>query len=257
LRTRSGIGRWLPLVLTAVVLGVLAVALAVRFAGPTAASDPSTTPEATVAADVFAACESCHADYLAGPTSSPGLVFDHQTHLARGAACVDCHAGAAGHQGSPVPRMAACFACHEGRKASKDCAYCHSNLDEIAPGYGEPTVHVVVDPEQKASCARCHDVATFCADCHGLEIPHPAGWSKDHGQIGQNQSSVCVKCHQSRDGQFCVRCHGMEMPHPQYWYSEHASVATPDPKACNLCHRDAPVFCDRCHQTLPKTGSGG
>ena len=254
---RSRIGRRLPLALTALVLGVLAVALAVRFAGPTAASDPSTTPQAAVGTEVFAACESCHAGYLAGPPQSPGLVFNHQTHLTRGAACVDCHAGATGHQGSPAPKMAGCFACHEGRKASKDCEYCHSNLDQIAPGHGEPTVHVAIDSAQKSSCAKCHDVGTFCSDCHGLEIPHPADWLQAHGPLGLNQSSVCVKCHQSRDSLFCVRCHGVEMPHPQYWYSEHASVAALEPAACNLCHEDAPVFCDRCHQTLPAAGSGG
>jgi hypothetical protein len=255
--SRSRIARWLPLALTGLMLAVLTVVLAVRFAGPTVASSPSTTVQAAPGADVFAACESCHPGFLAGPPLSPGLVFDHQTHLARGAACADCHAGAVGHQGSPAPKMAACFACHEGRKAPKDCEYCHSNLDQIAPGYGEPMVHLVIDPAQKATCAKCHDVGTFCVDCHGLDIPHPVDWLKTHGQLGLNQSDVCAKCHQSRDSRFCVTCHGLEMPHPQYWYTEHATVAAQDSKACNLCHEDAPVFCDSCHQSLSTAGSGG
>ena len=254
---RARIARRLPLVLAVLVLVVLAVALAIRFSASTAASGPSTTLHEAVDTDATAACESCHPDYLAGPPSSPGLVFDHQTHLARGAACVDCHAGAVGHGGSPAPTMAGCFACHEDRRAPEDCEYCHSNIDQIAPGYTEPMVNVSVDPEQKASCAKCHDVETFCVDCHGLEMPHPADWLTEHGQLGLNQSDICIKCHQSQDSQFCVDCHGLEMPHPQYWYAEHASVAAEDPGACNVCHEDAPAFCDSCHQALPTTGSGG
>jgi hypothetical protein len=249
--------RLLPVAL-ALVLAAVVGAVSLHAATPSGAADASTSAQNGVTeTDVFAACEGCHPGYATQPPASPGLIFDHRTHTARGAACIDCHASATGHAGAPAPPMSACFACHEGRKAPADCAYCHSNLDVIAPDLGNPRVHVGVDAQDKATCAGCHDVPAFCTDCHGLEIPHPSDWLPTHGGLGQEQAGLCVKCHQSKDAQFCVRCHGMEMPHPPYWISTHRETATANPASCNLCHKDAPTFCDRCHQAQGIPGAGG
>jgi hypothetical protein len=251
-------GRGALVAVSACLVLAVSIGLAVHLATPTSALDASTSAqERAASADAFSACGSCHPDYQTRPPATPGLIFNHQTHLARGAACPACHATAVGHAGAPAPAMSSCFACHEGRKASADCTYCHSNLNEIAPGIGEPSVHVATDPKKKETCAACHDVETFCIDCHGLDIPHPADWLATHGTLGLDRSSLCVKCHQSRDAQFCVRCHGMEMPHPQYWISTHKETAGRDPASCNLCHKDPVAFCDRCHQARGASGSGG
>jgi c(7)-type cytochrome triheme protein len=80
-----------------------------------------------------------------GPVSYRGagegdVIFDHGLHAARGFACADCHTslGGSGRQlfatrkialidRAAHDRDAFCFACHDGKKASKDCGYCHRN----------------------------------------------------------------------------------------------------------------------------------
>jgi hypothetical protein len=259
---------WKRVLFVLAALAVLAVAatLALTLARPSAtagatttaqtttaqtitAADSTTTAQTTTTAGtgVFASCEGCHPDYLTKLPATPGLIFSHLSHLARGAGCAQCHPTTAGHQGTPTPTMASCFACHDDKKAPSDCSYCHSNVSEIAPGLGQPSVHVPVSATDKATCVRCHDVPAFCFDCHGVVIPHPPDWLQTHGVQGQTNSQVCVKCHQSKDSQFCVRCHGMEMPHPAYWYSNHGPTVEQDPQSCNLCHKNTPEFCDSCH----------
>jgi hypothetical protein len=195
----------------------------------------------------FRTCEVCHPDYLEQPGTDGDLVFSHPTHLDQDIDCVTCHEPPLGHFETPAPMMMACLSCHQGETAPNECMNCHRKLDEIAPGVLEPAVHLSPDPKTRETCDKCHDVDTWCEQCHGLIMPHPLGWRRDHGEMALRQSDVCVKCHQSKDKTFCVRCHGLGMPHPSYWFDSHGDIAENSPTTCAYCHTDAPRYCDRCH----------
>jgi hypothetical protein len=144
--------------------------------------------------------------------------------------------------------MVTCLSCHQGETAPNDCKNCHRKLDEIAPGLDEPVVHLKPDVASRRTCEKCHDVSTWCEQCHGVVMPHPAAWRQIHGGYAESQPQDCEKCHQSRDKSFCVRCHGVEMPHPAYWYSNHGDIAAANPDGCTLCHTEGESFCNDCHR---------
>ncbi|MHB0980386.1 MAG: cytochrome c3 family protein [Thermoleophilia bacterium] len=197
----------------------------------------------------FRTCEVCHADFLEKPVQDVDhdLIFSHEVHLDRGFECVTCHEPPLGHFDTPAPMMVACLQCHDSETAPNDCANCHRKIDEIAPGLDEPVVHLDPNIFTRKSCEKCHDVKVWCEECHGVEMPHPAGWQKAHPVFAKSHADTCVKCHQSRDPNFCVTCHGVEMPHPAFWYSSHGDVAGANPKVCARCHPDSPRFCNQCH----------
>jgi len=211
-------------------------------------SDVSGAPE-QVEGEPFRTCEVCHPDFLSKPDQTPAndLIFSHQTHLGNEVKCVTCHEPPLGHFDTPAPMMMACLQCHEGDTAPNECAKCHRKIDEIAPGLDDPVVHLDPDIFTRESCAKCHDVATWCEQCHGVEMPHPSNWQDTHPTFVSTRSDTCVKCHQSRDVKFCVTCHGVEMPHPAYWYSSHGDVARSNGDSCARCHPSAPQFCNQCH----------
>ncbi len=197
----------------------------------------------------FRTCEVCHPDFLSKPPQTPenDLIFSHETHLANDVECVTCHERPLGHFDTPVPMMVACLQCHQGDTAPNECAKCHRKIDEIAPGLDEPVVHLDPDIFTRKSCEKCHDVNTWCEQCHGVEMPHPTDWLSAHTSVAAAGGDTCVKCHQSRDNTFCVRCHGVEMPHPPYWYSSHGDVAQNNEDVCARCHPSTPQFCNQCH----------
>jgi hypothetical protein len=143
--------------------------------------------------------------------------------------------------------MMTCLSCHEGETAPNDCKNCHRKLDEIAPGIDEPVVHLGPDVESRRTCEKCHEVETWCEQCHGVVMPHPENWQATHTQAAGENAQTCEKCHQSRDKTFCIRCHGVEMPHPAYWYSGHGDVARDNSESCQQCHPESPGFCNQCH----------
>lgn len=200
-----------------------------------------------VSGEPFRTCEVCHPDYLNRPAPNGDLVFSHKTHIDNEVRCSTCHVPPLGHFDTPAPMMMACLSCHEGETAPNDCKNCHRKLEEIAPGLGEPAVHLEPDAKTRKSCAKCHDVKVWCERCHGVEMPHPGSWRLQHGGIALGQSEVCVKCHQSVDKTFCIRCHSVEMPHPAYWYSGHGDIARANKTACFLCHPRGEEFCNQCH----------
>ncbi len=200
-----------------------------------------------VGGEPFRTCEACHPDYMEQPGTAGDLVFSHPVHIDQDIECVTCHEPPLGHFETPAPMMMACLSCHEGETAPNQCANCHRKLDEIAPGIDEPAVHLNPDPATRKTCEKCHDVQVWCEQCHGLIMPHPATWKKEHGEVALTQSDTCVKCHQSKDPTFCIDCHGVEMPHPAFWYSSHGDVAEANPDSCEGCHPPVLDLCNRCH----------
>lgn len=205
-------------------------------------------------------CEACHPDYMEQPGTEGDLIFSHATHLDQEIECVTCHEPPLGHFETPAPMMMACLSCHEGETAPNECENCHRKLEEIAPGVDEPAVHLDPDPKTRKTCAKCHDVDVWCEQCHGVIMPHPASWKKQHGELALTQSDVCVKCHQSKDPTFCIDCHGVEMPHPAFWWDSHGDVAEANPDSCQLCHPPVLDLCNRCHhagyQPTPQWAQG-
>ncbi len=197
----------------------------------------------------FRTCEVCHTDFLTMPPQTPedDLIFSHEVHLGQGLVCETCHRPPLGHFDAPAPMMMTCLSCHEGETAPHQCVNCHRRIDEIAPGYDEPVVHLDPDVSERRTCEKCHDVDVWCEQCHGLVMPHPTGWQASHTGFASSHADTCEKCHQSRDAAFCVRCHGVEMPHPAFWYSGHGDIAANNPSSCARCHPSSPQFCNACH----------
>jgi len=246
-------------------LALLALALGLLTGGSKAQTDSESTVESEQQAlpeqptdskpgapvesggEPFRTCVVCHPDYESQPGPTEDLIFSHKKHLDANVACATCHPTPLGHFGQPAPLMVTCLSCHQGETAPNDCKNCHRKLDEIAPGVDEPVVHLKPDARTRRTCEKCHDVGTWCEQCHGVVMPHPTAWPKIHGRYAESQPKDCVKCHQSKDKNFCVRCHGLEMPHPAYWYSNHGDIAAANPDACTLCHTEGQSFCNDCH----------
>lgn len=98
-------------------------------------------------------------------------------------------------------------------------------------------------------CETCH-VTTFCSDCHGLPMPHPADFSDDHGKLGKQDPKVCSTCHGPAD-RFCDDCHHgqsieFELDSSKPWLNQHMpAVQKLGANACFDCHN--PTFCANCH----------
>ena len=97
----------------------------------------------------------------------------------------------------------------------------------------------------RASAPRCHtkDDPKFCIDCHGLEMPHPRGWSDQPRQHRpEGPEAVRQKCHGKNS---CIKCHGLQMPHPAGWLSQHTSARSRRRACATSATRSS--FCFACH----------
>jgi hypothetical protein len=108
-------------------------------------------------------------------------------------------------------------------------------------------------------CSSCHS-KSFCTDCHGVPMPHPADFSKTHGPVGTKNPQVCAKCH-GLNTDFCNNCH--HGTHLNYKINPKVTWKVQHPLAVNQvgaagclqptgCH--SPTYCAVCHAnggTLP------
>jgi len=106
------------------------------------------------------------------------------------------------------------------------------------------------------TCSTCHDRSTFCADkCHGVEMPHPKGFSKDHKAAASKGLAVCAQCHdrgaktpavKASAVRFCEDCHHKGSSADVEWLQEHPGVVESKGTAgCFKCH--SPIACAKCH----------
>ncbi|MHB8761988.1 MAG: cytochrome c3 family protein [Coriobacteriia bacterium] len=115
----------------------------------------------------------------------------------------------------------------------------------LRPGY-EQTVN---------TCYTCHQ-KQFCTDCHGVEMPHPAEFSTDHGQAGLSNPASCAKCHARTEAEaagtgFCNACHHPAGSPDRSWLSQHFEpVRTGGAQQCFQCHN--PRYCSACHVDGPE-----
>jgi hypothetical protein len=100
-------------------------------------------------------------------------------------------------------------------------------------------------------CETCHVSDVFCNGCHGMEIPHPAGFVDGHAQTGAADPLVCATCHNTsgdpaNDERVCDQCHHDQGDPTQQWFPQHPGVVKEQGAGeCFGCHQE--LFCSSCH----------
>lgn len=173
-----------------------------------------------------APCEECHTTIF----TTPLLEGEHPS-----TGCSECHGNTVHppppQSPSPIsnPHPETWVDLH-GREANRNldtCATCHLLDQETGStcmachfrgGYPHPRDWIVAHGAQQISegsdaCTLCHP-ATFCASCHGTEIPHSSTWLEEHWRELQNgyPTTPCLTCHAQID---CERCHSLHPVHNQ------------------------------------------
>lgn len=200
-------------------------------------------------------CLGCHAGVRTQMAEVAGIRMRHETCIAPGVRCVDCHQDV-GH--GPVTgrvlgaTMGDCTGCHDGRTASAACETCHvEGTDERAQGvtiwritHGEnwQSTHGMGD---LTTCKACH-AAGDCSACH-YDQPHPDNWPAVHGVRALEAASItdaCLGCHKRA---YCQSCHLVEMPHPDDWLPRHLKETEGyEDERCTRCH--GKQDCTTCHE---------
>ena len=223
---------------------------------PSSAAVPQRVPDQN--------CLQCH-DLSRAVTLPTGLTMDHAKHVARNKSCVSCHWSTAHpvpDTEKPLALMERCFTCHgqPGSKGSAACTVCHPKDFTWRPQSHKPEYtwlakHGKAAKANRQPCFMCHE-QSFCSNCHGMPMPHPAGWAKGsppaHAQFAKTNSQVCVQCHGPAPN-LCSMCHhkGYD-PKNGPWASNHvATVNARGPAFCMSCHDS--VFCSKCHGDMTKT----
>ncbi len=208
------------------------------------------------------ACFRCHTQgEPAGPITAPGecalchtpeFQLKPPSHLEPGF-FPEGHAALAQEEASRVAGSEGATASAEAAKQAKE------GEAEAAGGKGEgeaagegigPSLPRVGEINE---CYTCHK-ETFCTDCHGVEMPHPADFKKTHGAAGKADPQVCAKCHGDVN-QFCNECHHGSALDWKYdtkvpWLKQHPdAVRTSGANACFECHD--PTYCANCHVNGP------
>ncbi len=204
-------------------------------------------------------CLQCH-DPNRKATSGYRILIDHAEHAKRNKTCLSCHAKTAhpdAIRGKALSLMDQCFKCHgtaEQPKASADCRVCHPSDYQLLPASHKPAKwkrdgHSKIATTDRAQCDLCHE-ASFCTDCHGVEMPHPAGWAKGapagHAAAAETDRLVCARCHLEKPD-LCSMCHhrGWE-PRTGPWIEQHPLMVEQRGAAfCIQCH--FATYCTDCH----------
>lgn len=221
------------------------------------AKDSTRSDEATpTVAD--STCESCH-DPSRKVTMRFGTLIDHAEHAKRNKSCLSCHLWTAHPDPTaerPMLLMERCFTCHgraKGAKAPGTCDVCHPSSFSLRPvshrSASWSTTHGKAALAKQQPCEMCHE-QTFCRRCHGLEMPHPAGWATGpiptHAAAGERGRQVCARCHTAKPD-LCGMCHhkGWE-PAKGTWIEQHPlMVDQRGADFCFQCHHS--TFCFDCH----------
>ncbi|MEW5705926.1 MAG: cytochrome c3 family protein [Actinomycetota bacterium] len=233
------------------------------------------------------ACLRCHQVVTEKTVVRYNIRVSHKEFLATNMKCVDCHANPPHTIANKTRRlgMDKCIGCHNSVKASSDCALCHTNhaKTDIRTANRE---FIRIDVRPLSECRSCHPPSLWqgeCIRCHGLEMPHPAGWREgSHARLAFTNRKLCDKCHPQPPGMvpseyphqaktepgparsyFCNRCHAFPSPHgsTENWIKQHGPAANlqinVNTPVCLKCHGEDPVrycagchgrdFCDRCH----------
>lgn len=250
-------------------------------------------------------CVDCHVKTSHGAETQAGKVDDWHN------VCLNCHAEQ--KVALPVRNSVSCSACHvqlekvapadhnsdafrksHGQAANQsgaNCQQCHMNpgltgQSALGPHGLQPvsltTTTTVTDnqvpvPKMPPGVLTAGpNVQDACASCHGITMPHPQDFLKDHAKGFKDNPDLCASCHGTKDQGFnmqfsgnprtlsttdptCTSCHAQPMPHPENWLGGgHQAAATSAPQTCEQCHssknkanpnsdHSSPQYCLSCH----------
>jgi Zn finger protein HypA/HybF involved in hydrogenase expression len=204
-----------------------------------------------------AVCLQCHsADRKV--TSGDKVIIRHAEHAKANKYCVTCHLRTAHPEplrGRSLSFMAQCFVCHgtpNYPKASIECGSCHPADFNMRPESHRSKQwtfsHGRVSTADRQQCTMCHK-QSFCTDCHGLQMPHPAGWvngKNGHSKAAGKDRTVCAQCHREKPD-LCSMCHHKSYdPKKGSWIKQHfLEVKARGAGFCFQCH--GPLYCSACH----------
>lgn len=118
---------------------------------------------------------------------------------------------------------------------------------------GIPHGHLIDVPpvETVNECETCHVADQFCDACHGMEIPHPAGFVEGHAEAGAANVTACANCHNTtgdaaNDERVCSLCHHSMGDPAREWFGQHPQVVKDQgADECFSCHQE--LYCSSCH----------
>jgi len=197
-------------------------------------------------------CSNCHHGTKVDWTFDPATPWQNQhakTVVEKGVAgclgacheqqfCVDCHTAL-----QPLPTS----------HTAGDWLHAGLTVTAYPDTHAVPTAaHALSAQKSIDSCDVCHGpggiAAAFCANCHGIEMPHPDQFKTNHVS-GRNTPQVCANCHKAAE--LCSDCHHKGAINGTPWQRQHpATVAADGAQPCfEQCHQDK-QFCVDCHTTL-------
>ena len=194
-------------------------------------------------------CKTCHYDnvYKKLRASNTGLIFSHKQHSSQ--KCTDCHRDLdkvkfSGEAASGFPKMESCYSCHNDRKATSECAACHTDLTELVPkNHKKPNflnehTNVTGVSASNQNCMMCHS-DNFCQVCHS---------SKSYN--GRNEAGNFFAPYYTRDGAQRIdrgNLQKLTTAHELNYRLTHGLDAGQKTHECKTCHEPA-TFCAPCHQ---------
>lgn len=190
-------------------------------------------------------CLKCHEDLMTGVFDGRYLRVRHSDMVEAGMDCLVCHADVGHTERQPSagavnasPQMKAgslptsqrsmmgrCLLCHDGEAAPAACPTCHkgSTLDRVTEIQDGWTV------QTRSSCTGCHSQALEmrCEACHGLEMPHPAAFRREHARLSSQDAALCARCHESASETDVCACHDPGETHGDLsrWFARHSTAA--------------------------------
>jgi hypothetical protein len=203
-------------------------------------------------------CSSCHpADFKLKPSNHDAKDFYPAGHAKLATARVDKATGRPTFE--PMSEEESATLAEEKAEDTGEAA---PDSDDEASNYGgsSPSQHIfeISYVESINYCSTCHVIDKFCADCHGMEMPHPEEFkTKTHPELVKTKLDKCDLCHQvKKTGYlFCNNCHHGSASKWTYdpkvkWTTQHAKAVTTNGVAGCLgtCHEQK--FCVDCHTKL-------
>lgn len=129
---------------------------------------------------------------------------------------------------------------------------------KMAKPHAEELEGVLLQPANSVNtCYTCHE-KSYCNDCHGTEIPHPADFKKEHAKAGYAAPAKCANCHARTKAEAvglasCNACHHKASTPGKKWRSEHpTAVRKQGAETCYSCHEERE--CASCHVKVSEQG---
>lgn len=205
------------------------------------------------------ACLRCHQTTITQTVETArGIRISHKELNQAGQTCVSCHPQT-GHDTRRDYTMSACLPCHDGKKATNDCAVCHTSdpydgrpragSGESTSTIGSGKISYPVVRVANRNCGGCHNQERECDTCHGLRMPHDQQFlNGGHARLAAwEKKQMCYKCHEPNS---CTTgCHIGPFPgHYDGFKEDHKKARKTDGCACHAQKwgRTKPM-CVLCH----------